>query len=102
MCNPSAPAQMMIYIFNACNVMQLKFKPKNNNVYRGPLITSLVAINFSEIVVKFGTDTGEYGILKFVICFHFQVMPAFDNYVTYATYIHSDPLPYTMKLLGMW
>ena len=66
MCNPSAPAMM---IFNA--YMQLKFKYKNNNVYRGPLITSLVAINFSETVVKFGTDTGEYGILKFVICFHF-------------------------------
>ena len=42
--------------------------------------------------MKFGTDTGEYG-KKFVIC-HFK---AFDDYVT-----SSDPLPYTMKLLGMW
>ena len=48
--------------------------------------------------------------LKFVICFHFQVIPLqsinFDDYITlhnylkYATYIHSDPLPHTMKLLG--
>ena len=69
MCNPSAPAQMMI-IFNA--YMQLKFKHKNN-VYRGPLITSLVAINFSETVVKFGTDTGEYGILNLSSVFIFKL-----------------------------
>ena len=44
-------------------------------------------------------ENGSVNTLKF----HFK---AFDDYImlhnSSATYIHSDPLPHTMKLLGMW
>ena len=48
--------------------------------------------------------------LKFVISFIFKLFhfKAFDDYVTLhnssmlLTYLVCDPLPHTMKLLGMW
>ena len=46
-------------------------------------------------------ENGSVNTLKFDICFHFQVIPlqTFDDYVMHNS---SNPLPHTMKLLGMW
>ena len=40
----------------------------------------------------------ENSSINIVICFHFQVM-GIDDYLTLHAYIHSDPLPHTMRLL---
>ena len=62
--------------------------------------------------MKFGTDTGEYGIniLKFDICFIFRLchFKAFDDNMTLhnlsmlLTYIVTTLYHNTMTLLGMW
>ena len=40
----------------------------------------------------------ENSSINIVICFRFQVM-GIDDYLTLHAYIHSDPLPHTMRLL---